>query len=157
MGLRGRDMSADRGAQGHEEGQGRITVADPGRHVRHGARQGADIAVEQQVGEVAPPDKPQVHQGEGDVVEHVDPRQFLVEFDTVEQGRPPVEPADVAKVKIAVAKADEAGAGAGVEQVRPLPQFAAEGGVEPATLLLGENPAMGEGILVEVEEMGEDA
>ena len=47
----------------------------------------------------------QVHQQEGQIVPDVDAGDGIVELDSVEQHRPPVQPHDVAKVEIPVAAA----------------------------------------------------
>ena len=54
----------------------------------------------------------QVHDQEGQVVEHVDAGEIVVELDAVERHRPAVEQDDVAQMQVAVAVADEAGGAA---------------------------------------------
>ena len=50
----------------------------------------------------------QVHRGERNVIDDVDPAQRLVEFHTIEQLNAFLDPEDVAKVQVAVAVADAA-------------------------------------------------
>ena len=54
----------------------------------------------------------QVHEQEGQVVEHVDAGEIVVELDAVEQDRAVAEQHDVGEVEVAVAVADAAGGAA---------------------------------------------
>ena len=69
---------------------------------------------------------PQVHEQEGEVVEHVDRRHGVVEFQAVERRRTALEQADVAQMQVAVAVAHLAEPLAPVEQRRRPLQRAAE-------------------------------
>ncbi len=68
-------------------------------------RRAPQIAVEEEIGVVAQPSLPEIHQHEGEVVENVDGRQPIVEFDRVKQNGPTGFEDDVAQVKVAVAAA----------------------------------------------------
>ena len=68
----------------------------------------------------------QVHRQKGDVVEHVDPAQRVVEFDAVEGAGLAVELQHVRQVQVAVALAHAAVAPAGLPQRRERLQLLAE-------------------------------
>jgi hypothetical protein len=144
---RGRgDMRPHRRAQSHEEGDERQAVLVAGD---------VEIAVQHEVREAGQAAMHQVHQQEGEVVEHVHGRDRVVELDAVEQDGPVAVEKDVAQVKIAVGEADAAGAAAGVEAC-PVPGCRrAEGGVEGLDGVGGEDAGPGEGFLVDGEHIGD--
>lgn len=49
----------------------------------------------------------EVHEQEGDVVEHVDARHLVAELDAVEQGGPAVDETDVSEMQVAMATTNE--------------------------------------------------
>ena len=66
-----------------------------------------EIAVEHDVGGCAQPALDQVHQQEGEIVEHVAGRDQRAELDGVEQHRRAVDQRDIAEMQVAVAAPDE--------------------------------------------------
>jgi hypothetical protein len=62
--------------------------------------------------QVAPPE---IHEQEGEVVQHVDAGEIVVELDRVEESRSSVDQDDVTQVEIAVTLADESRCAAIVE------------------------------------------
>ena len=91
------------------------------------ARGKARLHAGQRIGEVAQPARFEVHDQEGEVVEHVDAGDGLVELDAVEQRRPVVDEADIGKMQIAVAAADPSRVAARIEQSRIRRQGGARG------------------------------
>ena len=89
-------MGADRRAQRHEEGQKRQAVGLVAR---------VEITIERDIGEMFQPEAPEVHQQKGEIVERVDLRERIGEFDAVEGRRLALEEADVAQDQIAMAVA----------------------------------------------------
>jgi len=81
---------------------------DKQRHRRQTADISADakIAVENFVGAVPVSAKFEIHQQEGNIVQHVDDRDIIVELDVVEQHRLATDQADFARVEIAVTAPD---------------------------------------------------
>ena len=69
--------------------------------------------VEQPVGRAAKAALLQIHQQEGEIVEHVAAGDLVGEFDRVEQGRLAVDEDDVAQMQVAVTAAHEPGRPAG--------------------------------------------
>ena len=90
-------MGANRRPDGHEERD----EPEPIGFVRL-----VEISVQQGVCQLLLVPVPQIHQQEGQVVQHVDGREVLVEFKTVEQGRGAMPQADVAKDEVAMAAPD---------------------------------------------------
>src|SRR3954466_7690771 len=90
-------MCADGGADCHEEGHEPKAI---------GLLTFVQVAVEEQVGEVALIPAPQVHQKEGDIIQDIDRRERVVELDAVEQGRRTVEQANIAQDEIAMTSPD---------------------------------------------------
>ena len=107
-------LGPDAGAHQHEEGQGG-QVFQLGEPVGH-----AEIAVHQPIGILVELPYRQIHQWEGEVVEHVAGGHPVVELDGVEQNRVPVDQHDVAQMRIAVAAPDPPRAPA-LAQERPDP------------------------------------
>ena len=91
------NVGPDRSSNGHEEWKQLISPV--------GTRC-IEIPVGNEVGVVSKSQVPQVHQKEGEIIEHVDCGDLIIEIDAVEQGRPAFEHADVAQMQIAVAEAD---------------------------------------------------
>jgi hypothetical protein len=129
-------------SQRHEERQEGEAVLLPG---------GVEIVVDQQVGEVGQSSVPEVHRQEGEIVEHVDRRQPLVEVEAVEQPWSALEHADVAQVQIAVTAADATVAGTGVEQGRKTGKRGLECAVEATDLGRVEHAALPEACPVDGE------
>ena len=98
------DLGADRRAQRQEQRQRgeRIEILHPPRL--------AEIAIEHDIGRWRQPALDQVHQQEGEIVEHVAGGDLGIEFDGVEQHRRAVEQNDIAEMQIAVAARDPPGA-----------------------------------------------
>ena len=69
----------------------------------------------------------EIHQQEGEIIEHVDAGEGLAELDAVEERRPPVQEDDVAEMKIAVAMPDLALIASCVEQGADLREHHARG------------------------------
>ncbi len=94
------DMGAHGGAHGQEQRQ-------QGQTVEIAAVQGdaIEVTVEHEGRQTPVPPLVQVHKQEGKVVENVDPREGVVEFDGVEQGRRVFEQADVRQVQVAMTMA----------------------------------------------------
>ncbi len=87
-------MRANRGADGHkkrEQGQRAIIAGARQISVEHGFAEYPQCAVLQ------------VHEQESDIVEYVDGRERIVEFDAIEQDRHLIDQADIAEVEIPVA------------------------------------------------------
>ncbi len=74
-----------------------------------------EIAIEDDRGEPAQAAMLQVHEQEGQVVEHIDIGDGRAELDPVEQGRPAVRKADVAEMQVAMAVPDAAGVAPAIE------------------------------------------
>ncbi|MDH3771423.1 MAG: hypothetical protein OET79_10630, partial [Nitrospirota bacterium] len=96
LGTEALDFGTDGGAAGQEQRQEADTAVVPGR---------IEIAVQQPLGERTEASMTEIHDQEGEVVEGVDRRQRLIEFETVEQNRLTIEQDDVAEMQIAVAVA----------------------------------------------------
>ena len=90
-------LGADRRPQRQEQRQRgeRIEILGPPRLV--------EIAIEHDIGRWPQPALDQVHQQEGEIVEHVAGGDLGIEFDGVEQHRRAVEQDDIAEMQIAVA------------------------------------------------------
>ncbi len=98
---RRRHLGADRRPHRQEERQRRERVEVLG------ARGFEQVPVEHDIGGGPEPALGQVHQQEGEIVEHVARRDQRAELDRVEQHRPAVDQHDVAEMEIAVDAADE--------------------------------------------------
>ena len=107
---RGGDLGADRRSHREKERQRskRVEIVDAPRL--------GEIAVEHDVRGGGEPALEQVHQQEGEVVEHVARRDDVAELDGVEQHRLAVDQHDIAEMQIAVDAADEAAASALAQQ-----------------------------------------
>ena len=90
----------------------------------------------------------QVHQQEGEIVEHVDAGDGIVELDGIEQPRPPVEEHDIAQMQIAVAEALQPGPGPHVQQRGMALQVIERGSREAGRLRRCEEIAAGREFLV---------
>ena len=111
IGRRRLDFRPDRGAQAQKEGHRRQS--------RHGVRRfGGQIAVEETVSGGAESTLLQIHQQEGEIIEHVPAGDGFGKLDRVEQGRLAVDQRDVAKMQVPVTAADESGRAAR-QQNRP--------------------------------------
>ena len=76
-----------------------------------------EVLVEDEIGVGPQIAAPQIHEKEGDVVEHIDARDVVVELHGVEQGGNAVDQADVPQVEIAVALAHRSPALPGVKAI----------------------------------------
>src|SRR5205807_1727734 len=94
------DMGADGGAQRREERQCGDTI-----HLIAAI----EVSIEDEIGEISPAAVLEIHQQEGEIVEHVDASQRPAELDAVEENRPSVDATDVAEMEIAVTLPDLAG------------------------------------------------
>ena len=87
-----------------------------------------EIAIVNTVGGSLFSNPPQIHQQKGEIVEHVDAGQVVVEFQAIEQNRIALEQADIAQMQVAVT----------------VPQPAClRARVEPASLAFERRPAIG--------------
>jgi hypothetical protein len=100
-------MGADGGADREEQRQRRQAIAFVLQ---------IEVAVEHRIPEGVEPTGMQVHEQEGEIIEHVDIRDQAIEFDAVEQRRASGDEADVAQMQVAMAVAHLAGAPARVQQ-----------------------------------------
>ena len=108
--LRGRHLGPDRRAHGQVERQRRQRIeifSSPGF---------GKVTVECDAGGFAQPAFDQVHQQEGEIVEHVAGADQLAEFDSIEQHRLAIDQRDVAEMQVAVDTADEPVCAARFEQ-----------------------------------------
>ena len=112
LGARHRHDGAHAGTAGEEQRQAgeALDLAADGLE--------GDVGVEHDVGRLPVAARVEVHQQEGEIVEHVDGGQRLAELERVEGNRNAVDEHDVAEVKIAVAAAHAAGIAALGEQRR---------------------------------------
>src|SRR5262249_40054422 len=90
-------MAADAGMHRHEKRQQLRTDAFP-CHV--------EIAVKDQGRPARKTAMAQIHQQEGEVIEHIDAGERAVEFNAVEERRPVAELADVSQMEVPVAEPD---------------------------------------------------
>ena len=81
----------------------------------------------------------QVHEQEGQVIEHVDAGEIIVELDAVEQDRAVAEEHDVGEVEVAVTVADAAFGAAAVEERPVAGQDGPRQGIELADGVGGED------------------
>lgn len=123
LNLRRGDMGANGCPDGHQKGEKREAVLVVGV---------VEVAVGHQVGQFGESAMPQVHGQDGQIVEHVDRRDLLVELDAVEQARLAVEQAYVAEMQIAVAAPYLAGQFALVQRVGVARQCRPECCVDPS-------------------------
>ena len=106
LGARHRHHGAHAGPAGEKQRQtGQALDLAAYRLERH-------VGIEHRVGRLAVAARIEVHEQEGEVVEHVDGGQRLAELQGVERHRHAVDQHDVAEVQIAVAAADAAGVAA---------------------------------------------
>ena len=109
-GAGGRHLGADRRAHGHQERQRRQRVEVLG------APGLGEIAVEHDIGRRLQASLDEVHQQEGEVVEHVAGGDERIEFEGIERHRPAVDERDIAEMQVAVSAADEAARSARQQQ-----------------------------------------
>ena len=110
LGARHRHDGAHAGAAGEEQRQAgeALDLAADGLE--------GDVGVEHGVGRLAVAARIEIHEQEGEVIEHVDGGQRLAELEGVERHRHVVDQHDVAEVQIAMAAAHAAGIAARDEQ-----------------------------------------
>ena len=100
-GLQNGDLGPNRGTQGKKKWKQRKALERNFQIIAE-----SQIAVEQQI-RVAPQSAcPKIHQKERKIIKHVASRDPFVEFDSIEQDRPPLNEGNVAQMKITMAAAN---------------------------------------------------
>src|SRR4051794_32223753 len=95
----------------------------------------------------------EIHQEKGEVIEHVDGREVLVELEAIEQGGLALEHADVAQDEIAMAAADLIGLAARVEKGPAPLQLLSKDAGKPLRLLCRKEPGRTQRLFVDVEHV----
>ncbi len=107
----------------HEERQKGKTAKPCEGRARFGQ---AHVGIEQEVGMRLKVPVPQIHQQECKVIQDVDRRQILIEFDGVKKCRYAIDHYDIAQMKIAMASPDKAPTSALAKQRSQRPQLRSE-------------------------------